>query len=245
MRALSTKIEVHRGTLQRTRADIEEVNTLLAAKQGEVTLQDLIENEGKRNVRSRLGKKLDDLGVIIGRIETGLRDIDEKINFYTDQGRARTIVDAYLTYMRRFLHLLNVTEWKEADYRLIETAIKETGSDQPRAVLAYFFSILHTIKRFGSSTFCPIVIDAPNQQEQDIPNFRAMLNFIKDHGPDSSQLILALVDDCDVDFGGTTIDLKEKNFALTDKDYKTVADELRPYAKASLGLEPLPLFPQS
>jgi len=89
----------------------------------------------------------------------------------------------------------------------------------------------------GSSTFCPIVIDAPRQQEQDDINHRRMLEFIRDHRPSESQLVLGLVDDCSIDYGGSIVDMREKYFALQEEEYSDVANEIRYYADANLGLK--------
>jgi hypothetical protein len=114
--------------------------------------------------------------------------------------------------------------------------IKESGSDLPRAILAYVFSILHVIRNYGSSVFCPIVIDAPRQQEQDIVNYLKMLEFIRDNLPDDSQLILSLVDDCDIDFDGFIMDMNVKYSALSENEYSSIAKEIAPFSNANLGL---------
>ena len=45
-------------------------------------------------------------------------------------------------------------------------------------------------------------IDIRVQQEQDEINLRKMLDFIRATKPSNSQMVLALVDDCSIDFGG-------------------------------------------
>jgi hypothetical protein len=59
-------------------------------------------------------------------------------------------------------------------------------------LLAYYYAILHTIHRYGSGTFCPVVIDSPNQQGQDDANLPKMLEFILDEQPPESQLVLGV-----------------------------------------------------
>jgi hypothetical protein len=110
----------------------------------------------------------------------------------------------------------------------------ETGSDTPRALLAYYFSILHLISEYSSSVFCPVVIDSPNQQDQDIDNLKKMLTFIRDKRPADSQLILGLVDDCGIDFGGDVIELTDKYSLLRKDGYEEVAMEVRELVEKSL-----------
>jgi len=230
------KICNHKNGLTNTSIEIDEINAILMAKQGELTLKDLIENEGKREVSSTLNSNLEEIRAQIAKIETMIREIDEELSKYSDPKRSQEIISLYRERMSRHLSLLNVTTLDESSFRKLESSIKETGSDQPRAILAYFFSILHVIKSYGTSVFCPIVIDAPNQQEQDPHNHRKMLEFIKGNMTEDSQLILSLVDDCGIDFGGTIIPMEEKNFALSKEEYKNVAEEIEPYLAANLGI---------
>ena len=77
------------------------------------------------------------------------------------------------------------------------------------------------------------VVDSPRQQDQDDENWETMLHYLRDNRK-TSQFILALVDDCDVDFGGTVIDLKNQNQVLHKEGYKSAMDEMRPLIDASL-----------
>jgi hypothetical protein len=108
----------------------------------------------------------------------------------------------------------------------VHSRITEQGSDLPRALLAYYFAILHVMTKHSTSTFCPMVIDSPNQQDQDRTNMVRMLNFIRDKRSADSQLILGLVDQFGVDFGGDVIELEDKHQLLSDDDYEDLSGEL-------------------
>jgi acyl carrier protein len=102
-------------------------------------------------------------------------------------------------------------------------------------LLAYYFSILHTIRKFGDGTFCPVVIDSPNQQAQDKVSLKAMLAFIRDHQPADSQLVLALEEDLKVDIPGARIVLENPKYhMLRTEEYKTVAELVVPMLTATL-----------
>jgi hypothetical protein len=130
--------------------------------------------------------------------------------------------------MRSYLHTLNVDKLPEKSYKAIDARISELGSEQPRALLAYFVSILQTMKKFSSSTFCPVVIDSPNQQGQDDVRLPLMLAFIRDNLPAASQLILGVEDTSGVEFGGHTITLTERYKLLQEAEYDEIREELRP-----------------
>jgi hypothetical protein len=66
--------------------------------------------------------------------------------------------------MARYLAILNVDTLPQSDYEDVSCRIRETGSDLPRALLAHYYSVLHAIQHYGSSVYCPIIIELPNQQ---------------------------------------------------------------------------------
>ena len=61
----------------------------------------------------------------------------------------------------------------------------------------------------------PVILDSPHQQDPDPTNRRVVCEFIKSHMPPDSQLILALVDPCGVDFGGSVIELVDERHMLS------------------------------
>ena len=50
------------------------------------------------------------------------------------------------------------------------------GSERSRGIIALYYAFLHTARRYSSCAFCPIVIDAPNQQRRD--DMQRVLRFI-------------------------------------------------------------------
>jgi hypothetical protein len=66
------------------------------------------------------------------------------------------------------------------------------GSEGPRGIIAFYYAFLHTARRYSSCAFCPIVIDAPNQQGQD--DMQRIMRFIIDKRPADSQVIVATED---------------------------------------------------
>ena len=103
------------------------------------------------------------------------------------------------------------------------------GSEGPRGIIAYNYAFLHTARKYSSSSFCPIIIDAPNQQGQD--DMRKIMRFIVDYRPTNSQVLVATEDmfgltdnDADIVYVG-----KRKNQLLDEEVYDEVWDTVRPY----------------
>ena len=139
--------------------------------------------------------------------------------------------------MRQFLDELDVQKLKPNSYRTISARIRETGSDKPRALLAYYYSFLHTMARYSSSVFCPIVIDEPNQQGLDPETLPTVLRFIYAHQPDGSQLIIGVENLHGVEPVGDVIALSTKWRLLTTEEFDSVSAEVRPLLAESFQLE--------
>ena len=129
--------------------------------------------------------------------------------------------------MQSSLVQLDVLTMSEKSYKKITSKIEETGSGKPRALLAYYYSILEVMKQYSTSIFCPIIIDSPNQQDQEKANIDKMLNFIISNKPLGSQLILGLVEMDDLEFEGETIVLSEKHSLLQKDDYPNIFLEVK------------------
>jgi len=214
----------------------EELQHTLATKKGEVRLQDVIEAEGRRGVRRSLHEDIASQRSHQAILAEEKSIIAAKMKAALDKDREHVIQQCYLDYMRQYLHALDVTTLSEAKFRRIDSKIKETGSALPRAILAYFFSILCTMDRYGTSAACPIIIDEPNQQGQDDLNMGSVLKFIRDQRPADSQLILGIVDDHGVQFDGDTVYLKNKRHLLRESDYGKGLDRVKPFLDKSLSL---------
>jgi hypothetical protein len=198
-----------------------------------VQLKDLIESEGRKEVQRILGADIRLVSDQMRKLENRIHSLREKMAGYDNRERRQAITAQFRGAMRKFLFDLQV-HTLASDQLYVYSRITETGSDTPRALLAYYFSILHLIKGHSSSVFCPIVIDSPNQQDQDRDNLKKILAFIRDQRPMDSQLILGLVDDCGVVFDGEVIELTEKYSLLQKEVYDDLVPEVRELMERSV-----------
>ncbi|HMS82665.1 MAG TPA: hypothetical protein PKD12_03330 [Nitrospira sp.] len=231
---LDDRISRHQATLTENGNETKRINSILSEKKGRVTLKSIIEAQGKREMSSTLKSDLDVTQGVIGDLDAQLRQVQEGIGQLEDKRLKEAIVNGYRDRMRQHCDFLNVRELADYAYAHMDAEIKESGSDLPRALLAYFLSIAGTVKQYGYYSSFPLVIDAPNQQEQDQDNLKRMLQAIRDERPDGSQLIMGLVDDLGIDFEGSTIELTETNYSLRLEEYEELADEVRMYAEMNL-----------
>lgn len=217
------QLSIARRSLADMTSQEAEVHELLSRKRGQVTFARLLERAGQKAFSAQLEEQIRELSGELAQIDGRIMEARAAIEASKSVDRKQMVGARYVSLMSDYLRHLSVTSLSEKDYSRLDFVIKETGSDRPRAVLAYMFAILHLIWESPSSIRCPVVLDSPNQQDQDPENHVRMLEFIRDFRPEDSQLVLFAVDDCGVDFGGEVKVLDEEDFALSAAMYDDVS----------------------
>ncbi|WP_342380756.1 hypothetical protein NVS55_13955 [Myxococcus stipitatus] len=237
---LEREIATAQERLTQSTAELREVEDLLEARKGEVTLGEIIESEGRKGFRKALEADVSIVQNQIGEIEATVRGHDEEMKKFASKERRQTIVDDYRHRMEHHLMWLNVNGNHPKLLKQIDAKVNETGSDQPRSILAYTMSIWGVMSKYGSSeAFAPMAIDAINQQEQDDQNLVKMLTLIRDHRPQGTQLVMGVVDTKDVEFPGTEVRMERKYSALLASEFQSINDELSSYLD-TLTMNPQP-----
>jgi hypothetical protein len=211
--------------------EIAKIEQLLESKKETIKLKDVIESEGRKEMKLLFESE-------ILAFETELKEklllkneLEKEVKKFEDKKRASDIRAEYRVIMGINLSQLNVHSLYEKYYMRIDSSIQESGSAMPRALMAYYYSILNIIKKYGSSAFCPIIIDSPNQQGQDKENLPRLINFIIDNQPKDSQLILGLEEIPEGHTNEYIIELLEERSLLQADEYEEVLDEIKPYLK--------------
>lgn len=210
------------------------IERLLGRREGEIALGDLIRQEGRRELRDVMTRDIGDLRAEEGRVTTLIESASARMKELDSKEHRETIRDFYEQKMRLFLRQLDVQSVEEKVLRRVDAVIRDTGSELPRALLAYQMALLHVAARFGSAAVAPLVIDSPNQQDQDDPHLQCILTFIRDQRPSNLQLVLSLVDTGEVEFGGTEVVLDQKYSVLSEGEYKEVVGEVQYFVDEAL-----------
>ena len=229
-----TELSEIRKLFDDNHTDVQRVRVLLDRRRADVSLGMVLQSEGRKEVDGAFQREVDDIQKKRSAVEARAASYREELKRLDDKTRTDEIHNTYLSYMRLYLKELNVERLSEESYKRLDSKIKESGSDLPRALLAYYFTILQLVRRNASATLCPIVIDSPNQQDQDLTNLKRMLEFIRDNRPADSQLILAVVDRMGVEFEGSIVEVNTKNSVLEKTDYAKISKQLRPMIMAAL-----------
>ncbi len=216
--------------------ELSSVKTLLEQTKENISLAEIIKSEGYKSMMESISMDIS----AIDLEQAGLENKLESLKEYTkiDTTRKKEIVNFYQEKMKESLNKLNVTVLKEDDYKnpIKLVTANVLGSDVPRIILAQYISFLHTMQKFNSFVYCPLIIDSPRQQEQDNKNTDAIFEFIFSSVLDEQQLILGTVDyeDAEIDSKINVIELKTKRSLLSSEQYQDVYDEVAPLHKETL-----------
>lgn len=231
LNSLNLKIDYANSEFHSNNKVIADIQKSLEHKKEKIKLRDVIESEGKREMRKLFETEIQEYERQLKEKLLIKNQLEKDIKALDDQKRRARIKDEYMTYMSSFLKELNIYSLSETSYKKIDSSIKESGSAMPRALMAYYYSILHVMRKNGSSAYCPILIDSPNQQGQDRENLPILLKFIINNQPKDSQLILAIEETHDINFSAKMIELHNKRSLLLEDEYDSVFQNMQPFLR--------------
>lgn len=210
-------------------AAMAEIQATLDARREDVSLADVIESKGRRIASDLFQQQFDGLTDEISKLVNEIKEIDDKLSALKDRKRRDKIVAFYAQLMLSYLDRLDVSNYSVQEFTKLPARISETGSDLPRSILAYFLAVLNTMNEFSTSFFGPIVIDSPNQQDQDAKNVGTMIDLIMKAVPDNAQVILGTVSMHDQTFeDAAIIEFTDKLQALRADEFESVRATLQP-----------------
>lgn len=209
--------------------EINNINDILSKKNHNLTIKEIIKKEGKKHFKEFLRIKSNDISNVIDKINLKIIELNKKERTLIKQVRQQKIAveQFFIISMEKSLEGLNVKNLMLDDYKdMYSGNVPEAGSDKPRAFLAHVFSLINTINNFNDGILPPIIIDSPNQQDQDPGNIDRIYNFIITERPMNHQMILGLANGEDRDFGECNkIILKDERFLLSEEKYDEVKIE--------------------
>lgn len=235
IRGMANDVRTAEQNIRSSDKVIEEVQTALADKRGEVTLGEVIRSEGQRAAADVFQQQIGEIDERVGGLNARMDVIAKNQKALKDPARRDRIETFYAHLMASYLRELDVLNYDQNALAKINGRIVETGSDQPRAVLAYNLALLHTIHKFGNSFTAPMVIDSPNQQDQDEVNVAAMVKLIVKNIPEGGQTILGSVEMHGVSPGDAKVyEFTEKLSVLLTSEFEAVSARIAPFIQKAI-----------
>lgn len=206
----------------------DKIEKFLNEKKGVVQFKDIIKSESQKEIKQVFKNGINSYNEKIDKLCIEEERFKDERKKYTDKLRSKRIKEYYNTMIESSLFKLNLYNKTLEDYKDLPTKIKDSsGSDKPRALMAYYYSVLKTIHEFSTSAFFPIVIDSPNQQDQDDANKVGIIKFALNEKPVDFQLILGSVELYGVPYNGCFINLGNDNrYSLLSEDEFNEVDSI-------------------
>jgi len=227
---IDRQIEQVRSAVGQIEETISRVQAILAIRKNGVTFGEVVAAEGRNSAVRILREHLKEVESEIGAFGSRMKEIAADMRRSLDRKRSRMIKDFFSTRFVSFAQELDVRIGDDRSAS-ISTTPHARGSEGPRGLAAYNYAFLHTAREFGSSVFCPLVIDAPNQQGQDALHLPAIISFLVKKRPSGAQLILGVeeavgISDNDAQIVHVGV---RKNQLLDPDQFEAVRKHLRPY----------------
>ncbi|UYO48401.1 hypothetical protein KQX64_21095 [Rhodopseudomonas palustris] len=233
-------IALERAKFENLAENVERINSILNEQRGELKLRDLVEGESERMIDDAIAAEQSDINTKIGEQDARLDEALATMKSFEDKKFQKEIKDRYFQLMKRFVGELQVPGLAEKSYKQIDCVINETGSDLPRALLAYYFAFVNTMHASSASVLCPFIVDSPVQQDQDPANATRMIQFALEHVPAGMQLILGSVSLHGAVYDGYSIELEGERSLLRADAYDEVTSIMKPYYDALLRPQAIP-----
>ena len=156
---------------------------------------------------------------------TKIQTVSTRLKELTDRKRTKIIQDEFRKAYANSRSKLNVPD--PTGKITILSRPNRSGSGGPRLLLAYYAAIWQICSSAQSNISIPVVIDSPNQQDQDNLNLHAVLDFIADSLPKTMQLIVCVTQQSTTQLDQTII-LNRKYSLLDASSYDDVEAEIGP-----------------
>jgi hypothetical protein len=208
--------------------DIRAIEAILDETKGDLRLRDILESESERLVDEAFASERHEIDLAVGVRDRESEQASATMKGFANRKREKAIKDFFAEKLHRFALHLQVPTLPDAFFKSLHAVPPETGSDQPRALLAYYYAFAHTVREYSSALTAPLVIDSPVQQDQDPANAERIMQFAVDNVPADMQLILGSVRLHNAHYDGTRVELTDKRRLLRAEEFPSVHEELEP-----------------
>lgn len=208
--------------LKSLRVNYARINEILNKKRGTLRFEEVVESQGVQVAYRAFNAELEKISIELAGWNTKLLIVSERLAQLANKKRAKAIVDEFRSayaLARESLHVpapigpINIL-----------SRPNRSGSGGPRLLLAYYSALWKICLREGFNEV-PVVIDSPNQQDQDTVNLHLVLEFIAESLPTSRQLIVCLTQETEASFDKIHV-FNEKYSLLQAESYEEVELEI-------------------
>jgi DNA repair exonuclease SbcCD ATPase subunit len=209
---------------------------ILQRKRDKLTVHEVIKKTGQDAALESINASIAKCQIELDAANKNLKLIREEMKIINDKEKRKEVLEHFVANCESLISELNLGKVKLDELINVKQQINENGAELPRSILAFQLAFLRTIAASQGKTQFPLIIDAPNQQEQDPENLESILASINSRLPSGTQTILGLVDNANVEMKGTTYVFTEQYSILSELEYEEckqtfkIYDKISPYA---------------
>lgn len=128
--------------------------------------------------------------------QKGIKNIKRK-NKKEYQEHKESVNTFFVSKLKQYADKLSITFnsyddiKKLTDYNKVLSAAKGGAADSNRVILAYYLAIYATAMNFNTDILPPLVLDTPNQNEQDKENYQSIINTLIQE--ENKQILICLI----------------------------------------------------
>lgn len=233
------QLESTNGELRTLRGNYARINGILEQKRGDLRFQEVVESQGAQAAHRAFDAEREQIAGELADWNAKLAEIEARLGALTDKKRAKRIVAAFREAYQLARKSLNVPD-PSGNPNLVSRP-NRSGSGGPRLLLAYYAALWKVCHGEQLGMSIPVVIDSPNQQDQDDLNLHVVLGFIAESLPDSMQLIVCVTKHSDAQLDKTTV-FDKKYSMLLPECYDEVESDVEPlYRQMNAALLSIPI----
>ena len=229
---IEKKIEKQSQELEKLNDYIEKIHDILNRKRDNVTFKEVVVAEGSKSILSDMQKEQKKLQNRYIFIEERLSNITKEQTAISKKGTY--ITKDYLTRLSVALQTLNVTDIDSKDLKTFKASFTSGGNDSPCAILAQVFTLYSVAVKHSKTVCAPIVMDAIFQQEPAEAKINMIWDYVTNHQPAESQLILSTTSIHNRKVDGKVISFIEEKGLLKGEDYQKEKDNIIEYRELLL-----------
>lgn len=225
--------------LQSLQSNYARINEILERKRGELRFREVVESHGAQAAHQAFDAERKQISTELGEWNTKLSEIAARLDALADKKRTKRIVTAFREAYSLARKALNVPD--PAGNPNLVSRPNRSGSGGPRLLLAYYAALWKVCHDEQVGMSIPVVIDSPNQQDQDDLNLHVVLGFIAESLPASMQLIVCVTKDSDARLDAKILFDKKYSMLLPDfyEEVESVVDPLYRQMNSALLNTPL------
>jgi hypothetical protein len=219
------ELEITNDKLKQLRENYSRINDILDIKRGELKFKEVVESHGAQVAHEAFNYERLQLAEELASWNTKLQVITAQLTALTDKERTKAISEKFRLAYAEARKALNVPE--PSGKLGLQSRPNRSGSGGPRLLLAYYAAIWKICLGGESNMSIPVVIDSPNQQDQDDVNLHVVLEYIAENLPASIQLIVCVTKHSDATLDKTIV-FNKKYSLLEGGMYDSVEAEIGP-----------------